>query len=200
MAAGRSGRVLVVEGADDKNFFGALAAHMGISDIDIHDVAGRDNFRLEIPTILKMSRDEEIEMIGVVCDAETCAKAAFDSIKSILASAGLTPPPEPGSFSSGSPKTGILIVPDDSDNGMLEDLCLQAPRDSEALRCADIFVGCAMKLRNPPKSPSKARAQAYLAAMPRLVKSVGEGAFGQHWDLDAPALAGVRAFLMRFKQ
>ncbi|MFH0822915.1 MAG: hypothetical protein V2B18_09205 [Pseudomonadota bacterium] len=67
--------------------------------------------------------------------------------------------------------------------------------DHPAMECVDSFMQCIMALDESPKNPAKAKAQAFLAVMPHLVKSVGIGALRGYWDLDSPELDDLKAFL-----
>ena len=78
---------------------------------------------------------------------------------------------------------------------MLEDLCLKTVEHHPAMRCVATFIGCVLELENPPNNIAKAKAQAFLAAMPRLVNSVGLGAQKGYWDFNSEELTDLKAFI-----
>lgn len=196
--------VLAVEGNDEKNFFGSLLTYLGISDVQIEDVGGKDNFRHRFPALLKTTGFFDaagyplVTHIAIVRDKDE--DDAFKSVASIVAAAGLKPPPEHSTFSRGDPKVGIFIMPGARVEGtMLEDLCLKTVESHPAMKCVDEFASCASALETKPKNLSKARAQAFLAAQPDIATSVGLGAQKSYWNFDSPALEELRLFLARFK-
>ena len=99
----------------------------------------------------------------------------------------------------GKPNVGIFIMPGDFKNGMLEDLCLRTVKDNPAVKCAETFIECALKLEAPPRNIAKAKAQAFLAAMPDIVSSVGLGAEKRYWDFNSDELKNLRNFLNEFE-
>ena len=188
-------KILAVEGKDEVNFFVALLALMGIGDCDIRYVAGKDYFPVKLRTLTKDPGFGDVETFAVIRDADEDASAAFNSIKKVLEERGLVSPKTKNTFGKGCPKVGIFILPGNSDKGMLEDLCLRTVKDRPAMACVDKFAECAMALRPPPKIPAKAKAQAFLAAMPEIVNSVGLGAQKGYWDFHSGELADLKSFL-----
>jgi hypothetical protein len=189
---------LVVEGNDEKIFFGELFKHMAKENItDIQDVGGKDNFKNSMPILTRIPGFNEVEAIAIVRDADGSCRSAFDSIKGILKENGLLPPGKPGKFSQGNPKVGVFIMPDNRNSGMLEDLCLETVKDEEGMECVNRFIECANQLENPPKNKdiSKAKVQAFLAIMPGVFDMVGLGAKKKYWDFDSATLEPLKNFL-----
>ena len=87
-------------------------------------------------------------------------------------------------------------MPGSSENGMLEDLCLKTVKDNPAMKCVNSFIDCAKGLGEPPKNIAKAKAQAYLAAMPKILSSVGIAAQKGYWDLDSIELHDLKTILL----
>jgi len=90
--------VLVVEGKDEVNFFGALLETIGIGDVQIIDVGGEANFKNKFPTFIQTDGAlEKMRNIGFIRDAEGHeATAAFQSICHLLRKYGLPCPSERG--------------------------------------------------------------------------------------------------------
>ncbi len=80
---------------------------------------------------------------------------------------------------------------------MLEDLCLKTVSKHPAMKCVDQFADCVGHLPDPPKVMAKARAHAFLAAMPKLIESVGRAAEAKYWDFESGELAELRKFLAK---
>jgi len=191
----REKKVLAVEGKDEVNFFDALLKHSRIAGFDIRDVGGKDKFKEMLPVLVKVRGFSDIEVLVVVRDADNDPDAAFDSVRDVLNGQKLDPPDHMNQFSDGNPRIGVFIMPGNSDTGMLEDLCLKTVEEHPAMECVNAFIDCASGLKYPPKIAAKAKAQAFLAAMPKIVSSVGVGAQKGYWNLDSDELDNLRSFI-----
>ena len=196
--------VLAVEGADENNFFQVLLRHAAITEIQIVEAGGKNQFKNRLPELLKIpgfylpDGSPFVERLAIVRDKDQ--DDAFQSIANIVQKAGLAPPGKHGEFSDGDPKVGIFIMPGEQATGtMLEDLCLEAVQMHPAMECVREFAACIERLLNAPANSSKAQCQAFLAAQPEIVNCVGLGAQKGYWDLDSPSLDELKAFLMHMK-
>lgn len=86
-------------------------------------------------------------------------------------------------------------MPGNSDTGMLEDLCLKTVGEHPAMECVNAFIDCASGLNNPPKIMAKAKAQVFLAAMPKIANSVGVGAQKGYWNFNSDELDNLISFM-----
>jgi len=208
-------KLLLVEGKDEIHFFGALFRHINQIDIQVEMAGGGDNFKNEIPMLVKTRGFDGLKKIAVIRDAEkkeavNAFKSAKNSLRKALKELNESKPlnqrikyllPDaPGIFSSGSPPIGIFIFPDNSRPGMLEDLCLKTVEDHPAMKCVNGFYDCCQKLKNPPKNMAKSKAEAFLAAMPRPIrKTAGDGvglaAQKGYWNFDSDHLNPLKFFL-----
>ncbi|NIA03553.1 MAG: hypothetical protein GWP12_03340 [Nitrospirae bacterium] len=193
-------KVLAVEGKDEINFFSALLKYMEITDFEVREVGGKKQFSNKLPALVRMSGFSDIETLAIIQDADVNAEAAFESIRNILKKESLKPPNQVYQFSNGTPKIGIFIMPGNSDAGMLEDLCLNTVKDHSAMACTESFIDCVSKLEKPPKNIAKAKAQAFLAAMPEIANSVGVGAQKGYWDFNSEELTDLKSFIENSKQ
>lgn len=195
-----SRKMLAVEGEDERNFFDKLLRQMGIANVQIEAVGGKNQFKNKLTALLKGSGffnadgTSFVEWLAVVRDKDE--DDALDSVADTIRSVCLVPPDRHGEFSEARPKVGIFIMPGETIQGaMLEDLCLKTVEGTDAMTCVEQFTSCVAALASGPKNPSKARAQAFLAAQPEAVGSVGLGAQKGYWDLDSPVLEELKAFL-----
>lgn len=191
----KSKKLLIVEGKDEINFFSCLLRHMNISDLQVMDVGGVDQFKNKFPALRRASGFSDIMSMAIVRDAESDANSAFSSIRNILQKEGLKPPEKPNQFSGSNPKIGIFIMPGDANQGMIEDLCLKTVKDHVALKCVDSFIDCISNMDIHPKNISKSKAQIFLAAMPEIVCRVGLGAEKGYWNFDSDELSNLKYFL-----
>ncbi|MFC2146764.1 DUF3226 domain-containing protein [Acidobacteriota bacterium] len=191
-------KLLLVEGKDEKIFFEELFKHMTKEDIvEVHDVAGKDNFKKDMPTFVITPGFNDVETIAIVRDADDSCTSAFQSVEGVLKENSFLPPERPGEFSQGNPKMGVFIMPDNINPGMLENLCLETVKEKEGMECVNRFIDCANQLENPPKNRdiAKAKVQAFLAIMPGVFDMVGLGAKKGYWDFDSAALKPLKNFL-----
>ena len=191
----REKKVVVVEGKDEIDFFESLLRYLEITDVEVHEVAGKGNFKRKLPALVRMHGFSDVEALVVIRDADNDANAAFDSIRNLLIKQDLDPPEQVNQFSQGEPKIGIFIMPGNSDTGMLEDLCLKTVKNHPAMECVEIFIDCASKLDEMPKNLTKAKAQAFLAAMPEPGNTTGIGALKGYWDFDSEELTDLKTFV-----
>ena len=188
-------KVIAVEGTDEVYFLDALLRHLKITDVEVRDVGGRDQFKSKLPALVRMSGFSDVRFLAIIRDADDDADAAFDSVRNILRDQRLEPPDRMNQFSDGNPRIGVFIMPGNSDTGMLEDLCLKTVGEHPAMECVNAFSDCVAGLNNPPKIMAKAKAQAFLAAMPKIANSVGVGAQKGYWNLDSDGLDDLRSFI-----
>jgi hypothetical protein len=193
-------RLLVVEGKDDINFSEKLLEYIGILDsVDIRSSEGKDNLKNLMPAFKFTTGFKNIEKIAVLWDADKNARDAFKQVTDVLKKIGLPSPKKPGEFSSGSPSVGIFIMPDNSSNGMLEDLCLESVKDHEAMKCVDNFIACTQELKEQPDNISKAKVQVFLASRSKIANSIGRAAQKGYWNFNSEKLQPLINFLKQLK-
>ena len=202
-----SKKVIAVEGKDEINFFNALLRHMNITDFDIREIGGKDQFPKKLPALLKArgfylgDGSSFVTHLAIIRDRDE--DKAFKSIATIVANAGLKPPTKHSEFSNGFPKVGIFIMPGETIDGtMLEDLCLKTVENHKAMTCVNEYASCISALEPTPKNIPKSKvqifkAQVFLAAQPEIVDSVGLGAQKKYWDFESHALDELKKFLLQ---
>lgn len=197
-----SGAQLLVEGKDQQNFFEALASHLRLESIQVHDFGGIGELKKFLPAFVKRPGFDSVHSVGIIRDAETSFARAFQSVQSSVRNVGLSVPTSAGRPSGDNPAVTVLILPDNEHPGMLETLLRKTVTDTGLNRCVDEFLRCVKALPGSSISrrPDKARAHAYLATRPHPHVSVGVAAQKGYWDLDHSALAPVRRFLTSLGQ
>ena len=196
-------KVLLVEGNDEKHFFEALLTHMGILGLQVVEIGGKDKFPQQFEAFLQMA--DRVTNYAVIRDADTNSADAFKSVIGVLKKQREPCPKRPGTFcrSRGNRrKVGVYILPGNAEPGMLENLCLATVKAHPAMSCVNSFMACLDKRLHRkrakaaplpaksvfPRNPSKAKALAFLAAMPDEEHFVGLAARHNCWNLDSPAL------------
>jgi hypothetical protein len=196
-------KLLLVEGKDEVKLFDKLLADLNIGDVEIRDIMGKTRFRKNIEALPSLSGFGRVTSIGIVRDADTDPKGAFDSICGALQAAGLPRPTEPLQPAGDDPRVMVMILPDAETPGMLEDLCLESVADDPAMACVAEYFRCLqdrLEAGGLPGNLSKARVRTFLASMEWL-----EDAHFEHLQKrlaehlpglpDAPSVAKVHAFL-----
>ena len=195
----RSDWLLLVEGRDEFNLFGALMKHCfgAESQIQVIEAGGKDSFSENLQAIRTESKERPtLRAIGAIRDADQDASGAFRSVCDHLRNTGYEPPAVHGRFSDAAPSIGVFIVPDGVGPGAIETLCRRSKEGDDVAKCVDEYLSClrehdAMRSTNIDKS----FAHAYLAAMKDPVARVGEGARQGTWDFESPAFAELADFL-----
>ncbi|MBF0551793.1 MAG: hypothetical protein HQK60_14820 [Deltaproteobacteria bacterium] len=204
--------LLLVEGQDEVNFFGALLKHLNIESVQIVGVGGKDNFKPELQALLNISGFNDVKSYAIIRDADRSKANTLKSIKGLLKKHKQPVPPDHAETATANNlKVGIFIMPGNAAEGMLEDLCLQAVKNHTVLKCADDYLACLEtnletlangQEKEPgkqyfPKNRAKARMHSFLAGMHEYIPSVGEAAYKKegYFDLTADAFKELRDFL-----
>ena len=143
---------------------------------------------------------ESVASVGIIRDAEDKpAASAFQSVCESLKAVGLSCPDVCGTFSAGSPRTGIFILPDCEQPGMLETLCWSIlesePKHGQELECVRAYFQCLDRAKIQPLNPAKAKVWTYLAGSGAFDPQVGRAAQQKKWNWESPALLPLSKFL-----
>ncbi len=188
---------LLVEGNDQRNFFEAFVAYLGISRIQVQNFGGVNDLAGFMMNLVAMGELwDGVQSIGIVRDAELSASSAFQSVQGSLAKAGLSVPDRPGEPTNSLPSINVLILPDDDNAGMLETLLCRTFEDTPIGVCIESFFGCvSAETGEGLHRPDKARAHAYIATQRDPHVSVGVATQRGYWYLDHAVFNGVHNFL-----
>jgi hypothetical protein len=189
--------VLVVEGEEEKRFFGALLKHLKLQNIQIMPIGGKEQLRRTLKTLALSPNFSEVVSLGVVRDADANPDTAFQSVRDALQAAGLPTPERPLLPVGESPRVAVLILPEVDTPGMLEDLCLRAVAQDPAMGCVEQYFECLQhKGLSLPDNMSKAKVQVFLASRQAGLR-LGEAAEKGYWPWDAKSFEQVKDFLQR---
>ena len=200
----KKGKLLLVEGNDEKVFFKILLEKNAIYNIQIISSGGSKQFKKKLPAITRTPGFDEVTSLAVIHDADTDAQGAFQSVCSILNNNDLNFPKEVSSFISGSPNVGVFIIPDGKNPGNLESLCLSTVQSESIAGCIEPFINCIRQktsVKNTrykfPRNINKAKCKAFLSAMEEDVPSLGIAAEKGYWNLDSDKLKPLLDFLKK---
>lgn len=195
--------LLIVEGPDDEAFFENLLKQMKLTEIDILHLRGKENYQALRAIAITPGFLSSVRSLGIVRDADTDPRGAFQSICSHLRNANLPEPPRARERTEGTPCVCVLILPSENEAGMLETLCLKAFETDAAMICTDQYFECLKQQAIPLRDEflPKAKFQAFLASKDKLINSDDFGmrlrmAFQQDWwPWDEIVFAPVKEFL-----
>lgn len=128
-------QILLVEGKDDLFVFSNIFEKYQVKQsFEIIDKGGIEKLFLSISIYVKTDNST----IGIVVDADTDIHSKWNSLKSILSNLGYDVPKSPnviGTIISNDsmPTIGIWIMPNNDENGMLEDFVKQLVPSNDKL-------------------------------------------------------------------
>jgi len=193
-------KVILTEGDDDKNFIDKFLEFENIESVQVISLGGEGKIRHTFPLFFTRGDFNIIKKLAIIRDADENSERKFTSTIDIIRNNDLSPPDSMNSFSNGDPIIGVYIITKPGFNyGMLEDLCLETVRDTEAMNCVEIFFDCVNSLPNRPENPSKSKCQAYRAALPISYPHVGVAALNRIWPFEHNILDELRRFLNDFR-
>ena len=193
-------KLLLVEGANDEDIFGVLLEHLGLDGVGISNYEGRTNLASRLRAYVATPGFDRVESIGIVRDADSdhehSANSALQSIQGALGNAGLPVPTDFLIPATGPPRVSVFVMPNNSENGEMEDLCLTALQDDPAMSCVESFIQCVNDaVGKPPKKLSKAKLHAFLASREEPEPRLKEAAKKSYFPWGNPAFQSLRDFL-----
>lgn len=189
-------KLLLGEGRDEIVFFNALLKHLGIDDVQVLDYGGKSRFPDYMRTLPLRPGFRAVVSLGITRDADSDARAAFDSIRGQLTNNGLPAPTASGDFAIGNPKVGVAVLPDGNNPGMLEDLCLGSLDADHTLICVDEYFACVKdRTSREPGNVAKARLRVWLASQSRSDIALGIAAEKGLFDWSHIAFDTLKLFL-----
>jgi len=193
--------VVLVEGNEDKRFFGALVKRLNLDTFQVFAVGGKAKFAGWLRAIKSSPGFATVRHLIVIRDADEDPKAAFQSIRTALINAGLPAPERPlASTGDTRPVVTIAILPGGDRPGKLEDLCLESVNQDPAFSCLDEYFKCLESCLPPEEFPqdlSKAKVHAFLASRREPDLRLGEAAEKGYWPLDSESFTSIKELLRK---
>jgi hypothetical protein len=188
--------LLLVEGQDEVNFFTRFIDVMDLRNIQVLEFGGSEKFRPNIINLPKLDNFDSVISVGIVRDADTSARNTFTSIQDALRDANLPVPPQPMTLSGDEQRVIVYIMPDNNNNGSLEDLCLRSILEDPTYSCVDEYFNCLYKITGEHHShESKSRVQVYLAKYSNVNSRLGIAALRNIWNWNHPVYDPLKDFL-----
>jgi len=162
-------KILLVEGKDEKNLFTALLTDLMLdSIIQVFETKGKDKFDSRLRALKTLPGFNQVISIGVVRDADSDPVSAFRSVCGGLRTINLpepTTPLQPITI-TGHPKVTVMIVPNATTKGMIENVCLNSVSDDPAMLCVEQYFQCLQEQHRTlaENDIPKSRVRAFLAS------------------------------------
>lgn len=188
--------VVVGEGVDEKNFFDCFIEHVGLTRIEVRGIGGKTQLEENLRTLKITTGFNKVRTLGVTRDADDDYAGAFASVQNALRNVGLAVPREPLTLVGRNPRILVLILPRPNQNGMLEDLCLEAVQGDPAMPCVNTFFGCIEEnVPIQPRNLSKAKVHAFLSTRIEEHSRLGLAAKKKYWPFNSGVFDVIREFL-----
>jgi len=191
LASHEKSRLVLVEGSEDQALIVALIRHESLQDFHVHNMIGKDGWNGKLRAICRVRGFGKVVSLGLVRDADSNGRAAWDSCRSALVAARLPLPSAPGQLQPGRPSVAIAIIPGIDSVGAIEELCLPSFQQ-DRLACVDSYFRC---LTDASGVSSKAIVQTYLAGLRPACRDLTIAARHHAIDLAHPAFDPLKTFL-----
>jgi len=132
-------KVLLVEGIDDQNVIMHICGNRGVHHLD--EIAPQESVEQLLENFPVRLKESDIEVLGIVLDADTDLQGRWEALRHRLTQAGYTEVPQqpaptgtilPAPPNTLLPRFGVWIMPDNQTRGILEDfLHFLVPSESQ---------------------------------------------------------------------
>ncbi len=186
--------------------------------IQVAQVGGKSQFRSFLSgPLIRANNFSRLSRLGIIRDADTGAKSAFQSLHGDLTAAALPPPSQAWAWEpprQGKLNVSVAILPDMNSGGSLEELCLRSLEVEPELSCVNDYVECVTSRSSPVSAHhiAKAKIHTYLAVGARPKKGgnhgrgvtnrrkpglrLGEAAEQGVWNWADPAFQQIKNWLL----
>lgn len=189
--------LLLAEGSDDLRLIVRLLNLDGLDDVLVVDMTGESTAWAKF---LGVSVEDglfksHVQRVGLICDADQSPTGKVQRLQAALTSIGWPSPADTGVKKDGQRRGGVFVMPGTGRTGALEDLLLETADVQRVSLARDYLESIATNGLQRPDSAAKGAIQAYMAGLKESPKTLNVGLRGPAFDLQAPALSELRAFL-----
>jgi hypothetical protein len=188
-------KVVAVEGFDEKYFFEAFLTYLNLTGIQVIPMNGISSLTDKIKGIYNAHGFRRVTSFGIVRDADSNHRAAFQSVCCALRNVNLPVPSKALTAAGINPKVVVMIMPKKNTNGMLEDLCLTSVKSDPAMLCVNRFFRCLSHKGIISNEISKARMHAFLSTRHKPDLRLGEAACAHYLPFSNVCFDEVKTFL-----
>ena len=185
-------KILVVEGKDEFNFFQRYFRVHGVTDIQIMPIGGKTKLTENLGLLVNDDYFDSVSCVGIIRDADDDPQAALTSVKYSIDHYGFTSPTNHLQRFGVDPSWIILILPDISQTGALEDTLLFSVQADCAMPFVNQFYsdlnanGCQF-----PSKLNKSKTLCFLSSRTVYCNYIGLAAQNNVWNMNSPAFANI---------
>jgi hypothetical protein len=195
-------RLLVVEGYSDLAFYSEVLELVGMhGQVFIHEVGGKSRFKEKLEALINDKLLERKQAIAVIVDCDADPAGTCQSFEKLLSDLTGQKVVE-GSWTTGSPRVGLMVVPGRGASGEIETLVWSSWANNSAnapqKQCVESYIQCMKTHGVEARSPDKGLIGALLAVRFDEDPRLGPGARAHVFDLKRPELQKLREFLAGF--
>lgn len=194
-------RIIFVEGPDDANFLDLLLADAGATPdkVAVITVSGKGNFPSQL-NLFSKSRyftAGNTKKVCIIRDADDNPGREVLATKAIFEKTFGVATEHNSFYLKNGVEFGFFMMPNATEQGDLEKLCLSTIEGSELDILADKFFN---SLTQPPEDKKfKRKAQVYLAGHSGdLARGAGQGFKDGYFDISSHYLDEIKSFLEKF--
>ncbi len=192
----QASKLLLVEGKDEQQFFSALFQRASLGGIQVVPLEGKSSLTRKLEAIKATPGFDQVVSLGLIRDGDDDPPTAFQSVRSSLRAVRLPVPNTLGVPLGSNPRVSVMILPDGTRQGMLEDLCLDSVLGEPVMQCVNQYFACVREQAGMlPRLLAKAKVHTFLASRPEPGKRLGEAAAIGYWPLGHSAFTGITHFL-----
>ena len=179
------GTLLLVEGEADKRFMECLIQYMGLEQVEVVQIGGKAESLHKVKNVIQQQSDGG-QKIVIAIDADADVPGQRQALIREQKKLDLQ-------------FHGQFLLPNDEDQGCLEDLLIEiaVAKHKQIHGCFDKYTECVQALPGDYKRPDlKGKVYAYCEALGIERKSTEINYLRSDcWNLEAPALKSLKAFL-----
>jgi hypothetical protein len=193
---------LVVEGYSDLLFYAEVLEAVGKhNQVFIKELGGKSVINSKLEALVDPELLARKSAVAFVFDSDENPEGTRQSLEELLSKLTGQKVVD-GSWTEGSPKIGLMIVPGDGAKGEIETLVWKSwsanPDNAEQKKCVEDFVNCMQVSNAKAQSPYKGLIGALLAVKNDEDPRLGPGARAKVFDLNSDHLQSLRQFLAGF--
>ena len=187
-------RVVVCEGIEEERFFPRLLSIRNESTlsevIQFVNCGGKSNLESFLKSASGFTGFSQVNSIGIVLDADSQpggAQPTFKKAQNAFRTIRFPVPTQLGKPEVVNGKmANIWVMPNNQDDGELEDLCLAALANHDLMACVQQIEECVGRITRLPSKSAKSRLYTLLAWLDPPGKRLAEvdKSFIQSWNLD----------------
>lgn len=201
-------KFIFVEGDDDFHFLCNLLEIMGVNDIFIEKINGKDNLKRALKAFSTLPLFENVKSLSVIIDADESFTNTERSIISIISEINIpTPRAHNEVAESGEMKVSFFIMPGNKENGAIEDLILKYASKKAVFKHVEEFF---VKIKSNedeikkhdeeygyPSNDKKAKMQVYLSCNQDSDSRIGVSTKKKIINTDDDCFNEIKSFISR---